>query len=148
MTTSNRPCGVLVAEDDPDDRFLIESAFARSDMHVSLRFVPDGEALMDYLLARGDYRDERAFPRPHLLLLDLNMPRKDGRTALAEIRQETSFNNLPIIVVTTSSARRDRDYCTQHGVLDYVNKPTSVAELHYLIDIIKTVCVNEVPGVS
>jgi CheY-like chemotaxis protein len=139
---------VLVAEDDADDRFLLESAFDRSDIDVILRFVPDGEELMDYLKARGGYRDESTFPRPHLILLDLNMPRKDGRTALAEIRREASFNDLPIIVVTTSSARRDRDYCTQHGVLDYVNKPTSVVELHYLLDIVKKVCTNEVRGVS
>ncbi len=148
MTTSDRPCDVLVAEDDPDDRFLIEFAFARSNIHGSLRFVPDGEELMNYLLARGAYGDDRAFPRPHLLLLDLNMPKKDGRTALAEIRREASYSDLPIIVVTTSSARTDRDYCTGYGVLDYLNKPTDVAGIRYLMDIIRKICTNSEPTLN
>jgi CheY-like chemotaxis protein len=134
------PCLVLMAEDDPDDRLMIETAFKESGIAGSLRFVEDGEELMVYLRNPGEHDDEGFFSRPRLLLLDLNMPRKDGRAALAEIRQDPSLRDLPVVVVTTSDAQRDRKYCEQYDVIDYVNKPTSIEELAHLVEIIRRIC--------
>jgi CheY-like chemotaxis protein len=93
---------VLMAEDDPDDRFLMEQAFKDLRSKGELRFVEDGEELMDYLLHRGRYADPKQSPRPSLILLDLNMPRKDGRQALAEIKATSGLDKIPIVVWTTS----------------------------------------------
>ena len=98
---------------------------------------------MDYLRHSGQQVAQDTFVPPHVLLLDLNMPKKDGRTALAEIRADPALSDLPIIVVTTSTARRDKEYCTQYDILDYVNKPTTMDELHWLMQIIKRVCTSQ-----
>lgn len=142
MTTPDKACVVLIAEDDPDDRFMFELGFRESRINALIRFVPDGEELVRYLGRRGQYKDEHAFPRPRLLLLDLNMPKKDGRAALAEIRGKPGFRDLPIVVVTTSSAERDREYCMKYQIMEYVNKPTTREELFGLMEIIRRACPN------
>jgi CheY-like chemotaxis protein len=120
---------ILLAEDDADDRFLIQTAFMESRIQGQLRFVNDGNQLMDYLLQRGDYADESGFPRPHVVILDLNMPRKDGREALLKIKQDPALRNLPLVVLTTSSLKQDKDYCSELEVSDYIVKPNSYTGL-------------------
>lgn len=127
---------VLMAEDDPDDRFLIEQAFTESRVSGTLRFVEDGQELMDYLFRRVQHEGISESPRPSCVLLDLNMPRKDGREALWEIRQDPGLSNLPVIVLTTSNSEKDKEYCTELGVSDYVTKPSSFTEL---IDLVKKI---------
>ena len=116
---------LLCAEDDPDDRLLVQDAFLGVRLVNDLRFVNDGEELLDYLLRRGEYRDPRTSPRPLLVLLDLNMPRMNGREALAQIRSEPSLRSLPVVVLTTSSSRDDIDAVYAIGGNSYIVKPVT-----------------------
>jgi CheY-like chemotaxis protein len=116
---------LLCADDDPDDRLLVQDAFQGARLVNELRFVKDGEELLDYLLHRGEYRDPETSPRPLLLLLDLNMPRMNGREALARIRAEPSLRSLPVVVLTTSSARDDVDAVYGIGANSYIVKPVT-----------------------
>jgi len=116
---------ILCAEDDADDRLLVQDALEESNVASDLRFVQNGEELMDYLLRRGAYRDPASSPRPHLLLLDLNMPRMDGREAIARIRSEPSVRTLPVVVLTTSDASEDVQKVYELGANSYVVKPVS-----------------------
>jgi two-component system response regulator len=116
---------LLCAEDDPDDRLLVKDAFAGVRLVNDLRFVSDGEELLDYLLHRGKYWDKRTNPRPLLVLLDLNMPRMNGREALARIRSEPSLKSLPVVVLTTSSSREDVDAVYAIGGNSYIVKPVT-----------------------
>ena len=132
-----------MAEDDPDDCFMIETAFKESGIAGSIRFVMDGEELMNYLRHVGEDRYSTEFPMPTLLLLDINMPRKDGRVALAEIRKDPSLKDLTVVVVTTSNAQSDKKYCERLDVFEYINKPTSLEELTQLMDIVRKLCADE-----
>ena len=107
MKQLGRPIVILMADDDADDRMLAKEALEESRVINDLRFVEDGEALMDYLRRRGKYADEDASPRPGLILLDLNMPKKDGREALKEIKDDPELRRIPIVVMTTSQAEED-----------------------------------------
>lgn len=120
---------VLMAEDDPDDRFLVERAFRDIQGSGDLRFVEDGEALVNYLFRSGQYADPELFPRPSLILLDLNMPKKDGRQALIEIKRDPELQAIPVVVWTTSNESDDRIQCKKIGAASYVTKPIAYAEL-------------------
>ncbi len=98
---------VLVADDDPDDRLLIKDAFDENNVLNPLVFVNDGEELMDYLHHRGAYEQPRNAPLPGVILLDLNMPKKDGRTALKEIKADEALQRIPVVVLTTSKTDED-----------------------------------------
>ncbi len=93
---------ILMADDDPDDRLLARRALEKHGLAGALRTVGDGEELMDYLHRRGAYADPALSPRPSLVLLDLNMPRKDGREALAEMKGDPALRQIPVVVLTTS----------------------------------------------
>ena len=125
----SNPITILLADDDSEDRQLTADALAESRLRNELRVVEDGEQLMDYLLRRGGYSDPASSPRPGLILLDLSMPRKDGREALAEIKAHPALRKIPIVVMTTSSA--DVDICRSYdlGASSYVTKPVSFAGL-------------------
>ena len=116
---------LLCADDDPDDRLLVKDAFQGVRLVNDLRFVGDGEELLDYLLHRGAYEDPRSSPRPLLVLLDLNMPRMNGREALARIRSEPTLRSLPVVVLTTSSASDDVDTVYAIGGNSYIVKPVT-----------------------
>jgi len=113
---------ILIAEDDPDDRLIIRTAFDAGGLSNILHFVSDGEELMDYLKRNEHYG--KSLSR-HVLIIDLNMPKKDGRRALWEIRQDPTLCRLPVVVLTTSSAQEDFEYCSGLGVSDYVTKPNN-----------------------
>ena len=132
---------ILIAEDDPDDRLLIEQAFHAGGYSDTLSFVEDGEELMDFLLGRKQYA-EKGPALPLCLLLDLKMPRKDGRQALKEIRQNPAFKELPIIILSTSDSEHDRNYCTKLGISDYVTKPDNLAGLLAVAEKVKGVCLS------
>lgn len=123
--TAGRHGSVLCADDDPDDRLLVQDAFQGARILNDLRFVNDGEELLDYLLRRGKYRDPASSPRPLLVLLDLHMPRMNGREALAQIRADPSLRSLPVIVLTTSAARDDVDAVYAMGANSYITKPVT-----------------------
>ena len=120
---------ILMADDDPDDRVLVKDALAECGAEPGLlnamRFVGDGEELMDYLLRRGDYAEPDSCPRPDLILLDLNMPRKDGREALKEIRDDPDLRRIPIVVFTTSRADTDIRKVYELGANSFITKPAA-----------------------
>jgi CheY-like chemotaxis protein len=124
---SRYPVGkvILLADDDPDDWILLRNAMQETGIPMDLRMVVDGEELMDYLMLRGAYADPSLAPEPHLILLDLNMPRKDGREALAEIKADQKLRRIPIVVFTTSKEDQDILRCYQLGASSYVTKPCS-----------------------
>src|ERR1044072_6451615 len=98
---------LLLAEDDPDDRLLTREALEKTRLASDLRCVEDGEELLDYLRRRGKFADPSQSPRPGLILLDLNMPRKDGREALREIKNDPKLRAIPIVILTTSKSDDD-----------------------------------------
>lgn len=113
---------ILIAEDDPDDRVLTKEAFEENYLLNNLYFVEDGEELMNYLYKKGKYVDK---PLPNLILLDLNMPRKDGREALKEIKTHPEFRKIPVIILTTSKAEEDIIKTYDLGVNSFITKPVS-----------------------
>jgi CheY-like chemotaxis protein len=119
---SSTPIAILIAEDDPDDRLLTHDALKESRLANDVHFVEDGEELMDYLYCRGKYTDANV-PRPGLILLDLNMPRKDGREALAEIKRAPELRRIPVVVMTTSRAEEDILRSYDLGVSSFIVKP-------------------------
>lgn len=128
MSSLKRPITLLVADDDSDDRLMIKEALEENRLSNDVRFVVDGEDLMDYLLRRGAYTHESA-PRPGVILLDLNMPKKDGREALREIKTHPDLKGIPVIVLTTSKAEEDI-YRTYHlGVNSFITKPVTFDSL-------------------
>ena len=114
---------ILMAEDDSDDRLLVKDAVAECCWEGELRFVEDGEELLDYLLQRGKYSKGGTAPRPGLILLDLNMPRKDGREALREIRANAELRRIPVVVFTTSKADTDIGGLYELGANSFISKP-------------------------
>lgn len=131
---------LLFADDDPDDRFLIEHAFSAAALPGTLLVVGNGEELLDYLFRRARYAQPGLSPRPSCILLDLNMPRKDGREVLWDIKQHPDFKHLPIVVLTTSDSQADKDYCSELGVSAYVTKPGNFTDLVALMKRIEVLC--------
>lgn len=120
---------ILLAEDDPEDGYLIGEALYESRIASNVVIVEDGEELLDYLLRRGKYADPESSPRPGLILLDLNMPRKDGREALVEIKQHPHLRRIPVVVLTTSQAEEDIFRTYDIGISGYITKPASFTAL-------------------
>jgi CheY-like chemotaxis protein len=127
-TEMMRSFTVLMADDDANDRFLTEQACLGISCG-DLRFVEDGEELMHYLRRRGRYADPKISPRTALILLDLNMPKKDGRQALVEIKADPDLQKIPVAIWTTSDEKEDKIQCQKEGADDYVTKPARYAEL-------------------
>lgn len=135
MKRNGKPITLLMADDDPDDRMLTKEAMQEALVINDLRFVEDGEELMDYLHRQGQYADPDSSPRPGLILLDLNMPKKDGREALKEIKADPELRRIPIVVLTTSKAEEDVWRTYEMGVSSYITKPVT---FEGLIDVMKT----------
>jgi len=127
---------ILLADDDPDDRKLTHDAFMENRLANEFHAVEDGEELMDYLHRRGKYESLRGDTLPGLILLDLNMPRKDGREALKEIKADPELRRIPIVVLTTSKAEEDIVRTYDLGVNSYVTKPVTFKSLVELIKIL------------
>ena len=135
MKPLGQPIMILMADDDADDRMLAKEAFAESRLTNDLRFVEDGEALMDYLYRRGKFADAETSPRPGLILLDLNMPKKDGREALKEIKDDPELRRIPIVVMTTSQAEEDIFRSYDLGASSFITKPVTFDRL---VELMKT----------
>ena len=133
---SAKPITILMADDDPDDRLLARQALERSRLANNLRFVEDGEELIDYLCRRGKFSDPHTSPRPGLILLDLNMPKKDGREALKEIKGDPRLRDIPVVVLTTSKADEDIARTYNLGVNSYITKPVKFSSL---VSVMKTI---------
>jgi CheY-like chemotaxis protein len=131
-----KPLTILLADDDADDRMLARDAFEESRLRNNLEMVKDGEELMDYLHNLGKYSGDSARPQPSLILLDLNMPRKDGREALKEIKACPELRQIPIIILTTSKAEEDIIRTYDLGVNSFITKPVT---FEGLVEVLKTV---------
>jgi CheY-like chemotaxis protein len=130
-----KPVTILMADDDPDDRQLTLEAFHEAKLANDLRFVVDGVELLDYLNRRGKFADPATSPRPGIILLDLNMPRKDGREALKELKADPRFKLIRVIIMTTSKAEEDILRSYNLSAASYITKPVTFESL---VDVIKT----------
>jgi CheY-like chemotaxis protein len=136
MKPQGKGITILLAEDDADDRLLVREALAEGRVVNELRCVEDGEELIDYLRRRGRYADPEESPRPGLVLLDLNMPRKDGREALREIKADPDLKRIPVVVMTTSKAEEDIFRSYDLGASSYITKPVTFERLVELMKVL------------
>jgi CheY-like chemotaxis protein len=120
---------ILIADDDADDRELIKAAFEENNFRHNIRFVENGEELLRYLRRKGPYADELTHPFPQIILLDLNMPKKDGREALKEIKTDNHLKQIPVIVLTTSMEEKDIKKTYELGVNSFIIKPVTFQKL-------------------
>jgi CheY-like chemotaxis protein len=127
---------ILVADDDEDDRILVSDALREAGFLNPLRFVRNGEELMNHLHRRGEYASLPLTPYPGLLLLDLNMPRKDGREALKEIKRDPQLRSIPVVVLTTSYTQEDVDLVYSLGGNSFVSKPVTFVGLVKVLKIV------------
>jgi CheY-like chemotaxis protein len=131
-----KPVTILMADDDEDDRELTREALQNARLANEMRFVVDGQDLLDYLRREGHYADPSAdVRRPGIILLDLNMPKKDGREALAEIKADPSLRSIPVVVLTTSKDEEDVFRTYDLGVSSFITKPVTFAGL---VEVMKT----------
>jgi CheY-like chemotaxis protein len=145
MNIEARSITILMADDDEDDRLMTKEALTEARLVNEIKFVVDGEELMDYLYQRDKFADPASSPRPGLILLDLNMPKKDGREALKEIKADSDLRQIPIVVLTTSKAEEDIYRSYDLGVNSFITKPVSFDGLvfvmttlaHYWFQIVK-----------
>ena len=126
---------IVIADDDADDRMLIEDAFRESRLANPLAFVEDGMELLDLLKSRGKYANRPANERPGLILLDLNMPRMDGRSALMHIKSVPDLRRIPVVVLTTSKAEEDILRTYDLGVNSFISKPVT---FDGLVEVVRT----------
>jgi CheY-like chemotaxis protein len=129
MSSACRLITILIADDDEDDRLMAQEALAEARLANELHCVEDGEQLLDYLYRRGAYTALQKAPLPGLILLDLNMPRKDGREALQEIKADPILRRIPVVVLTTSKAEEDILRTYDLGVSSFIVKPVSFDSL-------------------
>lgn len=134
---TKRPISILVADDDPDDRMMIQEAFTENRIANEISFVEDGEQLMAYLRRKGTFAKLKDGPYPGIILLDLNMPKKDGREALRELKADPELCRIPVIVLTTSQAEEDIVRTYGLGVSSFITKPVS---FDGLVDAVRVIC--------
>ena len=132
-----KPILILLAEDDPDDRLMTKEALEESRLVNDLFTVEDGELLMDYLHHRGKYANMSGWSLPGLILLDLNMPRKDGREVLKELKEDPNLRRIPVVVLTTSKAEEDICRTYDLGVNSFITKPVSFESLVSIMNTLK-----------
>ena len=129
MNPPTKPIVILMADDDADDRLLAKDALVECGLANDLHFVENGEEILDYLRRRGRYQQPGAAPRPGLILLDLNMPKKDGREALREIKSDPDLRKIPVVVLTTSKAETDVGQIYELGANSFISKPVTFESL-------------------
>lgn len=132
MAEKKEPIIILMADDDDDDFLLTQKAMKESKLLNTLIRVKDGEELTDYLFKRNEYADKKTH-RPGVILLDLNMPRKDGREALKEIKEDETLRDIPVVVFTTSKAEEDIFRSYQLGVNSFITKPVTFDSLMHVM---------------
>lgn len=125
MNQEKKLLTILMADDDEDDRLLAKEAMVESRVLNSLKFVEDGVELIAYLRGEGKYSDRAEYPMPGLILLDLNMPKKDGREALQDIKADADLRRIPVVILTTSKAEEDMLRGYDLGAASYITKPVT-----------------------
>ena len=134
MSNENRLFTILMVDDDPDDRLLFKEACEEVRLRNPLEFLENGEQLLDYLKRRGSYSDLEGTPYPGIILLDLNMPLKDGREALEEIKADSDLRHIPVIILTTSKDEDDILSSYGLGASSYIVKPISLDRLMRVVN--------------
>jgi len=134
--SSSKSIVILMADDDADDRLLAKDALTECRLANDLHFVENGEELLDYLKRRGKFAQMTDSPRPGLILLDLNMPKKDGREALKEIKADPELRKIPVVVLTTSKADTDIGCIYELGANSFISKPVSFDSLVEVMKVI------------
>jgi len=135
MQETGKPITILMADDDADDRLMAKEAFEESRLANDLHFVEDGVELLDYLKRRGKYEDPASSPRPGLILLDLNMPKKDGREALKEIKADPKLKNIRVVILTTSKAEEDIYRTYDLSAASYITKPVTFSAMAEVVKV-------------
>jgi CheY-like chemotaxis protein len=135
MSTVHPALTILLADDDEEDRSMTIDALRERRVANDIRCVQDGQELVDYLFRRGRYADTATSPKPGLILLDLNMPRKDGREALAEMKTDPALRSIPVVVLTTSRAEEDIVRTYDLGVNSFISKPVTFNGLVEAMDV-------------
>lgn len=136
MRVERTPIIILIADDDEEDRMLTRESFEERHLDNELRFVCDGEELMDYLKRRGKFAEPWTSPRPGLILLDINMPKKNGHECLAEIKADADLRSIPVFVLTTSKAEEDVHQTYELGGSSFISKPVTFNDF---LDLVTTV---------
>jgi CheY-like chemotaxis protein len=134
MNNSVKTKSILLVEDDPDDIYLISEAIDECQLEAQIFIVQDGEELVDFLRHQGKFTAVEKYPQPDLILLDLNMPRKDGREALREIKEDSALRSIPVVILTTSKSGKDLENMYALGASGFVTKPASFSELRETIE--------------
>jgi two-component system, response regulator len=137
MMESDSPISILIAEDDPNDQLLTREAIEESQTFADIEFVPDGLALLQFLRREGAYATLAGSPLPGIILLDLNMPRMDGREALRVLKSDPALRRIPVVIMTNSKAEEDILHAYDLGVSSYVLKPGGFDEL---VDLMEDIC--------
>ncbi|MDO3383506.1 response regulator [Gilvimarinus algae] len=135
MNAEKKTLIILMADDDADDRMLAEEALIESRVLNELHFAEDGVQLMEYLRGDGVYADREKYPLPGLILLDLNMPKMDGREALAELKKDPVLKRIPVVILTTSKAEEDMLRGYDLGAASYITKPVT---FDVLVELMRT----------
>ncbi|MEG5037880.1 response regulator [Microcoleus vaginatus GB2-A3] len=137
MNYKKKKFTLLIANDDEDTRFLMEEALREVRLAITSEFVENGEQVLDYLYRRGQYFASSNWHQPDLILLDLNMPRLDGRETLTSIRSDPHLQHIPVVMLTTSHRRGDILLCYRLGANSFISKPVT---FEGLLEVMKTLC--------
>ena len=135
MSTAGKAVTIVMADDDAEDRMLAKEALAEARLANDLHFVEDGKELMDYLNHHGKYSDAMESPSPVLILLDLNMPKMNGREALKQIKADPRLRSIPVVVLTTSKAQEDIYRSYDLGASSFITKPVT---FEGLVDVMRS----------
>ncbi|MCK4224312.1 MAG: response regulator [candidate division Zixibacteria bacterium] len=134
---NGKPAVILLAEDDPGDQELTRRALEQSRIRNELYIVEDGEEALDYLLRRGKYEDPASSPKPDLMLLDLNMPKMDGKQLLKQMRADPNLRRIPVVALTTSKQESDIIRTYDLGANSYIVKPVNMDQFINAVKVLK-----------
>ena len=137
------PILVMLVEDNADHAELVIRTMESHHIPTKIQHLTDGESALDYLLRRNNFKDPETSPRPHIILLDLRLPRVDGLEVLRMIKEEKELRNIPVVILTTSTNEADRDYCLRNGADAYYRKPDSIKELVKIVRVVLNNYLNE-----
>ena len=133
------PHHILIGEDDLDDRMLIESAFQENGFDDQLVFLGDGVSIIEYLQSPIIGKD---YPIPKFILLDLNMPKKNGLETLVDIKKHPTLHRIPVVILSTTNNEKEMNSCYEHGANSYITKPRSFEALVKTIEAVRSYWIN------
>ena len=130
---NGEPLTILLVEDNPDHAELVKRNMEEFQVANKIIHVEDGEAALDYVYGRGEFADKERFPMPHLMLLDLRLPKVDGLEVLKEVKSNADLRAMPVVILTTSDAERDMAMAYDYHANSYVTKPVDFTDFSRLL---------------